>query len=297
MLRKTVAIATSAALLLALTACGSGDSKLTASAGTPEDPIVIGVVGASDPEWKLFAEKAASAGISIELKDFTEYSLPNPALTEGDLDLNQFQHIKYLAEYNASTGKDLTPIAATAIYPLGLYSKKWTSIDEIPAGAEIAIPNDPSNLARGLLVLQGVGLIALKDGGTIYSTEADVLPESKVKVTPVDAAQTAVALNSVDGSVINNDFIADAGLDPADALYEDDAASEAARPYINIWVSRAADKGNENFAKLVALYKEQDIQDAVVAKSGDTAVLANNTGAELEGYLKDVVEQAAALKK
>ncbi|NLF05352.1 MAG: methionine ABC transporter substrate-binding protein [Actinomycetales bacterium] len=287
MFRKTIVTAAALAAVSLLGACASG------GAGSDE-PITIGVVGAADEQWKIFESKAEEAGIAVEIIDFQDYAQPNPALTQGELDLNQFQHLKYLSEYNVAADEDLVPIAATAVYPLGLYSKQYTSVEEIPEGAEIAIPNDPSNLARGLLVLQDAGLVALRDGGSAYSTEADVLPESRVKVTPVDAAQTAIALNSIAASIINNDFVADAGLEPSDALYQDDAASEGARPYINVWATKADDAENADYAKLIELFKATEVQDALVAQSGGTAVLANQTAAELQGYLVDIQADTAA---
>ena len=290
--RKTLTAVATAAVLALLAACSSTDTP--ADAAAQEGPVRIGVVGASDEQWKIFEEKAAEAGIEVEITDFTDYQQPNPATSQDQLDLNQFQHLKFLAEYNVATDSDLVPIAATAVYPLGLYSQKYTAIEEFVAGDEIAIPNDPSNLARALLVLQDAGLVELKDGGSPYSTEADVLPTSLVTVTPVDAAQTAIALNSVAASIINNDFLADAGLAPADALYQDDAASDAARPYINVWVARADDQDNPVYARLIELYKDQEVQEALVAASGGTGVLANQTAAELQGYLADIVESAAA---
>ena len=148
----------------------------------------IGVVGKSDPQWAAFEEAAADEGITIELVDFADYAQPNPATTEGELDLNQFQHIVYLADYNVSAGEDLTPIGATAIYPLGLYSTKYDSVEDIPAGETVAVPNDASNQARALLVLQSAGLIELKSGGTIFSDLADIdESKSKVKVTALEA--------------------------------------------------------------------------------------------------------------
>ena len=130
----------------------------------------IGVVGKGDAQWAAFEEAAADEGITVELVDFADYAQPNPATTEGELDLNQFQHIVYLADYNVSAGEDLTPIGATAIYPLGLYSQKYDSVEDIPEGETVAVPNDASNQARGLLVLQSAGLIELKSGGTIFCT-------------------------------------------------------------------------------------------------------------------------------
>ena len=287
MSRTSVLTAVAALTLAGLLGACSSDSG-------SDEPIRIGVVGAADEQWKIFEQKAEAAGFDVEIVDFQDYAQPNPALTQGELDLNQFQHLKYLSEYNVSAGEDLVPIAATAVYPLGLYSKQYSSVEEIPEGAEIAIPNDPSNLARGLLVLQDAGLVVLRDGGSAYSTEADVLPESKVKVTPVDAAQTAIALNSVAASIINNDFVADAGLNPADAIFQDDAASEAARPYINVWAVRAEDKDNEEFFTLIEIWKDQEVQDALLEQSGGTAVLANQSAEELQGYLEKIQADTAA---
>lgn len=287
MSRKTLLSAAAALAAVGLLAsCASGTAS--GDAAGSDEPITIGVVGAADEQWKIFEAKAEEAGIEVEIVDFQDYAQPNPALTQGELDLNQFQHLKYLSEYNVAAGEDLVPIAATAVYPLGLYSKQFSSVEEIPEGAEIAIPNDPSNLARALLVLQDAGLVVLRDGGSAYSTEADVLPESKVKVTPVSAEQTAIALSSIAASIINNDFVTDAGLEPTDALYQDDAGSEGARPYINVWVARADDADNPAYAKIIELFKETEVQDALVAQSGGTAVLANQTAEELQGYLADI---------
>lgn len=277
-----------AALTLGLAACSSDDSS-DAAKGDESNPVVIGVVNAAaDDQWAVFEEQAEAEGIYVEIKDLGSYDLPNAALTSEELDLNQFQHLQYLAEYNTNTGEDLTPIGATAIYPLSLYSSKYGSVDEIPSGAEIAIPNDPTNLARALLVLQDAGLLELKDGGSSVSTELDVLPSSTVTVTPVDATQTAVNLDSIDGAVVNNDFIKDAGLAAEDALYQDSAEAEGARPYINVWVSRAADKDDETFLKLVDIAHSTEVEDALLEASGGSAVIADQDGPTLQGYLDEI---------
>ncbi len=289
-------LAALAALTLGLSACGGGgDGASSDASGTPgaDDPIRVGVVGASEEHWKIFQQKAEEAGFDVEIVDFTEYTQPNPALSQGQLDLNQFQHILYLAQYNVEAGDDLVPVGATAIYPLGLYSKQYTSVDEIPDGAEVAIPNDPTNLARALLVLQDAGLVTLKDGGSAFSTEADVVADSsRVTVTPVDAQQTAIALDSVAASIVNNDFLTDAGIDPDSALYTDDADSEAAKPYINIWAAQAADAGNQRYLDLIAIYEDPEVQAALQAASGGTAVIADQTPAELQQILTDVEADA-----
>jgi D-methionine transport system substrate-binding protein len=260
--------------------------------GSPSDPITIGVVGASDPYWDEYVQAAADEGISIELVDFTDYAQPNPALTEGDLDLNQFQHIIYLAQYNTSAGEDLTPIGATAIYPLGLYSTQYESVEDIPDGETVAVPNDASNLARALLVLQSAGLIELRDGGSPFSTIDDVLDTSRVEVTTLEAALTPTSLPDVAAAVINNDFVDDAQLTFEDAIATDDPADPSAQPYINIFASRAEDKDNELYLRLVDIFQNTPaVTDGLLEVSGNTAVLVQTPVEDLEESLATVESQ------
>ena len=278
---------------LALSACG-GAEEITPATGSAEDPIRIGVVNSGDDYWKTFSDLAAEEDITVELVNFSDYQLPNQGLTDGDLDLNQFQHLQFLANYNTATESDLTPIAATAVYPLGLYSQKHDSVEDVPDGGEVAIPNDDSNQARALLVLQEAGLVALRDGGSAYSTPADVLEdESRVTVTPVDATQTALALQDVDASIINNDFVGDAGLTSDDAIFSDDPDSDAAAPYINTWVARAADADNEVFQQLVEIYHSPEVEKGVVEASGDTGVIKSNSAPELQEILAGIEADAS----
>jgi len=258
--------------------------------GSAEQPVKIGVVGASDPYWTVYKEAAAAEGISIELVDFADYPLPNPALTESEIDLNQFQHIVYLAQYNVASDEDLVPVGSTAIYPLGLYSDKYESVDDIPDGDTIAIPDDPSNLARALLVLQSNGLIELTGGGSIFST-VDEIDEanSRVKVTTLEAALTVTSLPDVAAAVINNDFLAPAGLASTDAIAQDDPSDPNALPYVNVFASRAEDKGNEVFAKLVEIFQNtQTVTDGLIEQSGGTAVIVKTPVSELEESLTTV---------
>ena len=224
--RTTSVIAALAAvpLFVALAGCATASSDAGAGGGDSENETVkIGVVGKGDAQWAPFVEAAADEGITVELVDFGSYEQPNPALTEGEIDLNQFQHIVYLAEYNSASGSDLTPIGSTAIYPLGLYSKKYDDVDSIPEGETVAVPDDASNQARALLVLQSAGLIELKSGGTIFSDLADVdTDKSKVKVTALEAALIPTSLPDVAAAIINNDFVEDSGLTFDDAIAQDD---------------------------------------------------------------------------
>jgi D-methionine transport system substrate-binding protein len=258
--------------------------------GSTGQPVTIGVVGASDPYWTVYKEAAAAEGISIELVDFADYPLPNPALTEGEIDLNQFQHIVYLAQYNVASDEDLVPVGSTAIYPLGLYSDKYESVDDIPDGSTVAIPDDPSNLARALLVLQSNGLITLTGGGSIFSTVDEIdTANSRVSVTTLEAALTVTSLPDVAAAVINNDFLAPAGLASTDAIAQDDPSDPNALPYVNIFASRAEDKDNEVFAKLVEIFQNtQTVTDGLIEQSGGTAVAVTTPVSELEESLTTV---------
>ncbi len=273
---------------LTLSACGGG-SAAEAAKGTEEDPVRIGVVTASEPYWEIFTDLAEEEGIFVEFVNFTDYQLPNQGLADGDLDLNQFQHLQFLAGFNVNTENDLTPIGATAVYPLGLYSKKHDSLEEIPEGGEVAIPNDATNQARALLVLQDAGLVTLEGGGTSFSTPADIIAEeSKVDVTPIDAAQTPLALEDVDASIINNDWVGKAQLSAEDAIFSDDPNSDAAAPYINVFVARAADAQNETFAKLVEIYHNPAVEESVQETAGGTAAFLNNDPAQLQEILAEI---------
>ncbi|WP_127476285.1 MetQ/NlpA family ABC transporter substrate-binding protein [Microbacterium sulfonylureivorans] len=295
---KKFTIAAAAALPLALLLAGcagaEADSGSIDESGAGE-VVRIGVVGAGDPYWETYKEAAAAEGIEVELVDFSEYTQPNPALSADELDLNQFQHVIYLATYNVASSDDLQPIGATAIYPLGLYSTQYGSVEDIPEGSTVAVPNDESNQARGLLVLQSAGLIELKDGGSIFSTVADVEPSSKVKVEALDAALTATSLPDVAAAIINNDFVADAGLTFEDAIAVDDPTDPNALPYINIFAARAEDADNPTYLKLVEIYQNsQDVLDGVQEASGGTAVFVDTPAADLAASLTDVEDDIRA---
>lgn len=218
------------------------------------------MVGATNPEWVKFKQDAEKAGIYVDIVDFQDYTSENPALDSGELDLNEFQHLLYLANYNVSNKKDLQPIGGTAIYPLGVYSTKVKDIKDLKQGDTVTIPNDETNQARAIGVLKAAGLVTLKGDWTAFSTPADIdEAKSKVKVTPLKAEQVATTLKdpTIAAGAINNDYVADAGLDPKDAIYQDDAESEEARPYINVWVARKADVNNETYKKLVSIYQQK----------------------------------------
>ena len=287
-MKKFVAALAVVPLVFSLAACGSssngnGDSK----------KITIGVVG-NETANQVLKDEAAKQGITIEYSEFTDYAQPNPAVDAGDNDMNRFQHIAYLANYNVSSGKDLQIVGSTNIYPMAIFSKKHKKVDEIPQGGTIAIPNDSVNEARALLLLKAQNLVTFKsEVHTPTHNDIDT-GKSKVKVTPVDATQTVIAMESVDASVINNTFLADAGLSPSDALAQDHPNNPDARRYVNLFVAQKDKVNDETYKKVVEIFHSKAVQDAVKEDSKNTAVEVNLSQDELEKALEN---EEAALKK
>jgi D-methionine transport system substrate-binding protein len=297
MKRRLTAWIAAIAATASLAACASGGSASAGDATAPADadnPVTVrvGVTDKAQEYWTTFTDLAAEEGIEVELVNFTDYAQPNPILSSGDLELNQFQHLLYLANYNVASDDDLQPIGSTAIYQLGLYTTKgYASPEDVPDGAEIAIPNDVVNQARALLVLQSAGLIELAGGGNAFSTPAEIdEAASRVKVVPVDANQTAVQLQSLDGAVINNNFATDAGIDPTTAIYSDLQDTDTARPYLNLWVARAEDADNPVFAQLIEIYHSKAVTDQLLEENGGTAVVEDVPAEELQSDLADLEE-------
>ena len=289
----STALVVAAALVVGLVlSLGGGSSKGSKT-------ISIGVTDASEPYWKTFTGLAKKQlGVTVKLVSFSDYSQPNPALKEGQLDLNEFQHIQYLANYNVSAHDDLQPIGATAVYPLPLYSVKYAKPSALPSGAKVAIPNDAINEARGLLVLQAAGLLTLKDGGSAFSTTADI-ETHKVGVTTLDASQTADALlnGSVAAAIVNNNYATSAKLSSSQAIFQDDPASPGAAPYVNIFVTRKADVNNPLYLKVVALYHDPSVEKGVQQANGGTAVFRDVPPAALQSELATVEQQAKAAQQ
>ena len=287
-MKKFVAALAVVPLVFSLAACGSssngnGDSK----------KITIGVVG-NETANQVLKDEAAKQGITIEYSEFTDYAQPNPAVDAGDNNMNRFQHIAYLANYNVSSVKDLQIVGSTNIYPMAIFAKKHKKVDEIPQGGTIAIPNDSVNEARALLLLKAQNLVTFKsEVHTPTHNDIDT-GKSKVKVTPVDAAQTVVSLDSVDAAVINNTFLADAGLNPSDALAQDDPNNPDARRYVNLFVAQKDKVNDETYKKVVEIFHSKTVQDAVKEDSKNTAVEVNLSQDELKKALEN---EEAALKK
>jgi D-methionine transport system substrate-binding protein len=261
-------------------------SAKTATSGA--NVVVLGTTDAGKESWAAFVAEAKQHGVEIATVNFSNYQQPNDALAQGQVGANLFQHLRFLAEYNVAHNTDLTPVAATFIVPLGLYSHKHKTLAEIPQGGQIAIPNDPSNQGRALFVLRAAGLIKLV-GDRLSPTTNDVdTAASKVVLVPVDPAQTARSLDSADGAVINNNYLSDAGVDPVTALAKDDPSNPSSAQYINVIVVRPEDKNNPLYSKLADIYHSQPVVDAYNTESKGTQVPVQKSGPELQAILADI---------
>lgn len=265
-----------------LVACSNSDSSAVGEDG----PIRVGTTDANQREWDVFADLAEEKGIDIEIVPFSDYNTPNDALAQGEIDVNKFQHLKFLSSYNAGAGEELQAIAATEIYPLAIFWNGHDSLDGIE-GQNVAIPNDATNQGRAINVLVQAGLVTLRTEGLVDPTPADIDTEaSKVQVTPVDAAQTTVVYQEGTPAVINNSFLERAGIDPEAAIFQDDPNNEQAEPYINVWVTTAENADNEKINQLAELWKDPAVKEAVLESSGGTAVAVDRTKEELAAILE-----------
>lgn len=263
-LKKLFAVTLASALLL-VGCAGPSSNSTTEELGTKDNPLIVGIVGDNNAPWYQVVEDAEADGFYIELKDFTDYNTPNDALAAGDLHLNAFQHHAFLDSYNEDKGTDLVAVADTFLAPLGVFSDKYESIDDIPKGATIAIPNDATNGGRALVLLQSAGLLKLKDDAGLTPTVEDIEDNPlDITIEELDASQTARSLSDVDASVINDAMALDAGYVPTeDALFLE-PVSEATEPYINVIAARGEDKDNPAIQKVVEYYQTDEIADLIL---------------------------------
>ncbi|NRY61633.1 MetQ/NlpA family ABC transporter substrate-binding protein [Clostridium beijerinckii] len=233
---------------------GCGGTATSGSKDSKNDKVIkIGVTPKPHEEIVNIAKPLLEKeGYTVEITEFNDYNQPNTAVEEGSLDANFFQHTPYLNEQNSSKGYHLVSVGPVHLEPMGLYSKKVKSLDELKDGATIAVPNDPSNEARALKLLAGKGLIKIKDGELVTSKDITENPKN-LKFNELEAAAVPRAIDDVDAAVINGNYAIEAKFNPAkDAIIIEDKASEAAKPYANIVVVK---QGNENQEKIKALVK------------------------------------------
>ncbi|MHA2788144.1 MetQ/NlpA family ABC transporter substrate-binding protein [Corynebacterium sp. S7] len=287
--RFVATVAASAIAATSLVAC-SNDSSSNGASGSGETTIKIGTTDADQQAWSVFSDLAAEEGIKLDIIPFSDFAPVNEALAQGELDVNKFQHIKYLAEYNVGSGEDLKIVGSTEIYPLALFWKDHTSLDGIE-GENIAIPNDPSNQGRAINVLVQAGLVTLKEADLTDPTPADIDTEaSKVDITPIDAAQTPTVFQEGRPAIINNSWLGRAGITPDQAVFQDDPNSTQAEPYINVFAARAEDISDPTLNKLVELWHSPEVTEAVAQDSEGSAVQVTRDQSELNDVLARLEE-------
>ncbi|MGO1549617.1 MAG: MetQ/NlpA family ABC transporter substrate-binding protein [Nesterenkonia sp.] len=275
---KTTAVLGVAAL--AVTACGS-DGDAAAAVSEDQTSFTIGVANEHEAHRELERIAEEELGYDIELVNFSSYNEPNPALSNGDLDANWFQHIAFLAEHNVASGDNLQPIGATETIPLTLYSNEYDDVAEFGSGDEVAIPNDPVNQGRAINVLVAADLVTLSEESAQPEPRHVDEEASTVTLRPVDAAQTVNALESVAGSVINNNFAQDADLDPlSEGIFSDDPNDPASFPYINAFVTTEENADNEALQEIAEVYHDERVLEIMDERSNGTSVPAGEVSAE-----------------
>ncbi|MFT0892124.1 MetQ/NlpA family ABC transporter substrate-binding protein [Pseudochelatococcus sp. G4_1912] len=238
----------------------------TLSSAYAADKIKLGVIGGEEEEIAEVVKKvAAGKGLDVELVTFADYSLPNEALSRGDLDANAFQHKPYLDAQIAARGYKITPIGFTIVQPIGFYSKKVKKLDELKEGAAIGIPNDPSNGARALKLLAANGLIKLKDPTKADASPLDIAENPKNLVfKELDAALISKQLDDLDGAIINTTYALGAGLNPVtDAIVQE---SRTDNPYGNFIAVRIEDKDKPALKTLVESYQSKEVEDFLATR-------------------------------
>ena len=254
------------ALFLIAAAVFSGCSKKTAVlkvGATPEPHAEI---------LNLVKDDLASQGITLEVIEFTDYVIPNESLESGEIDANYFQHLPYLESFNVERGYHLVNAGGIHIEPFALYSQKISSLEELQDGATVAIPNDPTNGGRALLLLQSAGLIQLKEGTGVTATTLDITSNPKnLKFSEIEAASLPRVLPDVDIAAINGNYALDAGLTASkDGLFVEGADS----PYVNIVAVKQGRENDDQIKALVKALQSKKVKDWIIEKYPDGDVVA-----------------------
>lgn len=241
----------------------------SASAGT----LRVGATPVPHAEILNFVKPAlAKQGVNLVVREFSDYVQPNLALADGSIDLNFFQHLPYLTDFQKNRPLGLVAGAKVHVEPIGVYSRRVTSLKSLKTGATIAIPNDPSNSGRALKLLERAGLIRLKKDAGVQATVLDITSNVKrLKFRELEAAQLPRALGDVDAAVINTNYALDAGLNPLkDALLLEDRRS----PYANLLAARPATLKNPDYLKLVRALQSPEVKAFLLKKYGGAVVPA-----------------------
>ena len=290
-MKKLLALTLALVLCLGLAACGGGTSTDTdTNADTSSDADTNGAatangetitltVGATpNPHAEILAQvkdDLAAEGIDLVVKEYSDYVVPNTAVEEGDLDANYFQHTPYMEKFNEENGTHLVSVGKIHYEPMGIYPGLTKTLEELPDGATIAVPNDATNEARALQLLAAQGLIELKEDAGLNATPNDITSNPKnLQFKELEAAMLPQTASEVDLSVINSNFAMEGGMNPAtDSLASEDADSEAAQTFANII---AVKEGHENDPAIQALVKalQSDKVKEYIEKTYSGAVVA-----------------------
>lgn len=276
-MKKLLALAMALTLCLGLAACG-GDTTDASTDDTAQtgETVTLKVGATPAPHQEILeqvVDNLAEQGITLEIVPYTDYNTPNTAVEEGENDANYFQHITYMNNYNKDNGTHLVSVAEVHYEPFGLYAGKTASIADLPDGAQIAVPNDATNEARALLLLQQEGLIKLADGVGINATKLDIKENKKnLEILELEAAQIPTRLKDVDLAVINGNYAIDAGLKVADALAVESKDGDAATAYVNVVAVKEGNEKNEAIQALVKALKSDTIRDYINNTYGGAVV-------------------------
>ena len=247
------------AALLASAVTLVGLTAPTPSFAEDKKAIKVGIISGEDEDvWRVVVAKAAEKGLTIETVVFNDYTQPNEALERGEIDANAFQHKPYLDNQIKTQGYHIVPVGYTGVWPIGLYSKKYTKVADLPEGAVIGLPNDPSNEGRALRVLQNEGVLKLKDGTGILATTVDIAENpKKVVIKELDAGIVGRSVEDLDAAVVNTDWALKSGLGPENRIAQEPVADNPYRNFI------AVKSGNESEAwvkTLVASYQNEKVK-------------------------------------
>lgn len=259
-IRKISIIALVLALILGtFAACGgssSGEDKTIKVAATPTPHAEV---------LNFVKDKLAEEGWTLEVQEFDDYVQENPATTDGDVDANYFQHIPYLNQYNEETGSNLVVAAGIHYEPLGIYAGKKNSLDAIEDGDKIGVPNDVTNEARALLLLEANGIITLKEDAGIAATKTDIVDNPKnVEIVELEAATIPGSLEDLAVGVINANYAIGAGLKIADAIAIEEADSLAADTYVNVLVVKEENLESDKTKALVAALQTDEVRQFII---------------------------------
>ena len=268
-MKKFIGILLTAALAFGAVGCGSTTTNETADEATTTTAegatIVVGASPSPHAEILKAAQPLlAEKGITLEIKEFTDYVQPNLALNTGDLDANYFQHQPYLDQFNADNDMDLVALGAVHYEPMGIFAGNSSDLAALPDGAKVGVPNDATNEARALLLLESNGLIKLKEDAGVAATKLDIVENPhNLEIVEMEAAQLPLSLRSLDIAVIKGNYALSGGLSISDALAIEEADSLAAETYQNVVAVRNGDETRPELQTLIEVLNSQEIADYI----------------------------------